>query len=831
MSRIPIAVVQGGVVSPGATPLQSLDVAQQLSSGASLEAIGRGLAVTRQVAEKMQEARDTLNVSQQVNDVSLELDKIRGELDNDPNYAGRRDKFDARALQARDNAMSKLSSPGARQDFELRFNRLHGSMGLQIQHEAREGENQAFRLQLGEQLDGLANRAVFARSPQEREVFQTEALTAITEAVRTQRLSATGANGLRKAYVGKVDAALASEQVRLNPSAAIAALGDPTKFPNLDAAARVQLRAQAQQRAESLGAQASAELRADIHDYQTARQSGQAVPPEVEADILRRAGGKSKLGQAFVRARDFYNRVDTETTGQSIPQLQQRISDLEGGGQRKTWDGYAARRNNDGSVSTELTITVTDPKLNNGKPTNIPSLWEGKELDQAAAIDKAAKSGRQWQGYNSIDDAVQAAVQRSNELGQGGKGPTLDDLNVSRALKTALDRKVTERDRDPAAYALKYNPTVSEQLAASEEARQSNDAIAQAQADDLRRAAWAAMLDAQRREGVPEHRLSLMTKPSAEALKAKLFSAEGQDRVDLIDNLRTTYGDQWNRVKSQLGDGKPLPPDLEVVANLPQGANVDRVMLTEAFKLSDQKATELLGASRIKDIDESVRSRGSEMVGTLAQAPDGPQWAATYQNAAEKLARLYVVRGDSVGRATERAFNQVFYDHWEVVGTARVPKQQGRPVVEASAVRAAQAGVLDVLDRMDLSVPDQAEFPGTTPNQRKQMLVRNARSFGFWMTGPNDDGMYLMAGPGLPVRFADGQPLFVPFDSVSALAANRQADRNLRARYAPEGEYVDQGSDPGPGFNDPLTLPGTTLENVRRARRQAPASPTDGVAP
>jgi hypothetical protein len=39
----------------------------------------------------------------------------------------------------------------------------------------------------------------------------------------------------------------------------------------------------------------------------------------------------------------------------------------------KTHDGYPARKNADGSYSTELSITVTNPKLNGGKPTNIPS--------------------------------------------------------------------------------------------------------------------------------------------------------------------------------------------------------------------------------------------------------------------------------------------------------------------------------------------------------------------------------------------------------------------------------------------------------------------------
>jgi hypothetical protein len=87
-----------------------------------------------------------------------------------------------------------------------------------------------------------------------------------------------------------------------------------------------------------------------------------------------------------------------------------------------THDGLPARRNADGSYSTEVSITVTDPKLNNGKPTNIPSLWGGKEVDEQTAVDNALKSGKTYSSYNSIDEAVTAAKARSN-AGGAGAGP------------------------------------------------------------------------------------------------------------------------------------------------------------------------------------------------------------------------------------------------------------------------------------------------------------------------------------------------------------------------------------------------------------------------
>lgn len=83
----------------------------------------------------------------------------------------------------------------------------------------------------------------------------------------------------------------------------------------------------------------------------------------------------------------------------------------------KTHDGYPARKNDDGSYSTEVSITVTNPKLNNGKPTNIPSLWKGKEVDEDAAVENVLASGKKYDSFATVPEAVKAAKERSNAGG------------------------------------------------------------------------------------------------------------------------------------------------------------------------------------------------------------------------------------------------------------------------------------------------------------------------------------------------------------------------------------------------------------------------------
>ena len=83
----------------------------------------------------------------------------------------------------------------------------------------------------------------------------------------------------------------------------------------------------------------------------------------------------------------------------------------------KTHDGFEAVQNPDGSVSTEISITVQDPRLNEGRPTNIPSLWDRKVVDDDTAVERALKSGKKYNSYETIEEAVRAARQRSSDLG------------------------------------------------------------------------------------------------------------------------------------------------------------------------------------------------------------------------------------------------------------------------------------------------------------------------------------------------------------------------------------------------------------------------------
>lgn len=78
--------------------------------------------------------------------------------------------------------------------------------------------------------------------------------------------------------------------------------------------------------------------------------------------------------------------------------------------------------NGDGTFSSEESITVTHPNINNGKPTNIPSIWDGRRYDDEEEIVlRAIASGQYFTSFESIPKAVAAVRQRSELLGEAMK--------------------------------------------------------------------------------------------------------------------------------------------------------------------------------------------------------------------------------------------------------------------------------------------------------------------------------------------------------------------------------------------------------------------------
>jgi hypothetical protein len=139
------------------------------------------------------------------------------------------------------------------------------------------------------------------------------------------------------------------------------------------------------------------------------------------------------------------------------PEDRQRAREIAGSGALRAAPGArlneAGRpilRNPDGSVSTERSITVEDPRLNGGRVTLIPSIQEGQQLSPRQAIAYAIRSGQRYPSFDNQAQADEYAVQRSHGLGQGQVTAPLGSSAAAAAAPPPLGAPPvwTTRDRD-----------------------------------------------------------------------------------------------------------------------------------------------------------------------------------------------------------------------------------------------------------------------------------------------------------------------------------------------------------------------------------------------
>jgi len=157
-----------------------------------------------------------------------------------------------------------------------------------------------------------------------------------------------------------------------------------------------------------------------------ARPTGEVVDERLTRGMKQLESAKAMSGAADIASRYHGLREDytDRMTAEDVPTG------------KYTSEGRPIVRNPDGSFSTERTITVTNPKINGGKPTNIPSMYNGKQVTQREAeriiIENGGvdpETGRKLEGFNSIDEAETSAKTRSASL-----APQMPDVQRNQPL-------------------------------------------------------------------------------------------------------------------------------------------------------------------------------------------------------------------------------------------------------------------------------------------------------------------------------------------------------------------------------------------------------------
>lgn len=68
--------------------------------------------------------------------------------------------------------------------------------------------------------------------------------------------------------------------------------------------------------------------------------------------------------------------------------------------------------------SSVLSGSIEDPRINNGRPTLVPFLYNGRKVSPQEASDLAFESGRVWPSFKTNDEATAASKKLSFRLGR-----------------------------------------------------------------------------------------------------------------------------------------------------------------------------------------------------------------------------------------------------------------------------------------------------------------------------------------------------------------------------------------------------------------------------
>lgn len=534
--------------------------------------------------------------------------------------------------------------------------------------------------------------------------------------------------------------------------------------------------------ARQAAALARAEMRADIADMQTALRSGRMVdydPPRIMA-VMGEKDGRAAL-DALAQAGRYG--ADAAAIRYASPDEIAGMMAQRQAVQAGTLHPVTGRpiiRNEDGSFSTEESITVTDERLNGGRPTNIPSIWGGKrppaELNGTErenwAIEQALKSGQRFEAFDNIDQAVKAAEQRTAMLGD-----TANDVrgyaNRQQELG-ALARMVAERNRDlaedPAGY-VAASPVVGQrwqdyQNAAPEQKAASFGAYV------------TATLAEQERLGVPAPLRHVLPKDQAALQVAALAIAKPEDAADAMAQQAALYGRHWPAAYRDLVKAG-LRREYQVLATTEDP--VGRANLAAALA-QDKDALRQAVGDDAKEIDQTLAGAMVPLYRTLSAAPDGQDIAASYEKSARLLAYRYAAGGMDASDAATRAASDVALGRWDFVESgdsgqamARTPKGMGGAAQQWGGIILTRLSQADIADPGD----PRGVATGRDAAGRRELALASARR-GAWLTNEDGTGWFRMHEDGTPVMLSNGQRLEFRFDQMEADKINTARVPHIR---------------------------------------------------
>lgn len=355
-----------------------------------------------------------------------------------------------------------------------------------------------------------------------------------------------------------------------------------------------------------------------------------------------------------------------------------------------------------------------------------------------------------------------------------GAGYAAEDAR-DKVRQQAAASILQQRNADPAGYAAKNVPAVTESMRSMLNAKTPEEQAVATQAFTRQ------TLAAQQTMGVRNPRV--LSKAAVDDLGARIAKGD-ESAADLTAALEAQYGKQYfPMVMRELMQDSKLPPAMMIIPDLPAADARETVSRLSAVKRSDLDAG--VDAGMLKDIKAKVTDHIAEFrlsAGPIGKA--GAEQMSAYQEMMERVAIDFAARGvHKNGGAAADAARQMLIGKYQFDGTLRMPAGVSPGAVTGGLSKTLQSTVLPALTETDVPVDITGARTGTealiewrnSVASRHFWLANNDTTAAqLWVKGKNGEFFRVMQ---------NGQQVEVPFDAATNMAELAAQPHN-RARAA-----------------------------------------------
>lgn len=731
------------------------DAARAGREAEALAAFGQTVANTAfELAERQQTARRETALSGAVTEATRRLGALQLELDRDPDFATRGQRFDAGAVEVRQRLMQDLDEE-TQARFAGRFDRFAVTQGLAVRRRASVQEIEFQQAALEDGTAELLETALAAEDETGAQVARDQIVDNIERARRAGIVDARSARRLRDNRLGTYDLTRLERLMGEDPRGAVIAL-EAGAFENIEPLQRAQRLGAARRAARAEIRLARLEIRPAVDAWEAARIRGdtvagqaalfarvEAIDPELHARMVRReaafqegeavarlgarqqrrflqerygdgAGGTRPLtgGESAERARLEAIVDAAESDRAALRRLIARALDsphaeLAGGARASDLLEGMTDRERDARLDGAEALAGDLARLRQVWEAGLEPEDEGELIDRARALfgeDIAAALQEEAAYFETVRAFPEMSLtDRQLVLARADPGAFSPEEAMRHDVLLKMHaRDAKEQREDPAGYYTRRDPVLRAAYAAfadSAAALASNpgDPAARAAFTQAQVAALEGVLQKQRLDGVPEHRRRLLPAAAAQEWADRLTAMPAPQALAAAQGLAREYGPYWPRVFGEIAGADRLAPEYRILAGMTKpGQETAALALAQALETGEKAYSDLFGADRVKRLDETLGDELETLREQLEPLPNGARGYLEIEQAARMLAFRYASGGEEVEAAAQRAAAKLYGDHY-----VEAEFHDGRYRVPAAELAGVGEDRDDAMERID----------------------------------------------------------------------------------------------------------------------------------